>query len=104
VQVGAQWIIREMLLPQPGHQFGDSRSGVLRDALQDINEIGIRIDAVQSAGDDQTLDDSDVSGAEFGPEKKAMTVCYRSISINEKRGSSATMPAAPRRAPTCSRW
>jgi hypothetical protein len=43
---------------------------VLRDALQDINEIGIRIDAVQSAGDDQTLDDSDVSGAEFGPAKK----------------------------------
>jgi hypothetical protein len=70
VQVGAQWIIREMLFPQPGRQFCNPRSGVLGDALQDIDEIGIRIDAVQSASDDQTLDDSDVSGAEFGPAKK----------------------------------
>jgi hypothetical protein len=36
-------------------------------SLQHIDEIGVRVDTVQAAGDDQTLDDADVLGAEFGP-------------------------------------
>lgn len=40
---------------------------MLADTLQDIDEISVRIDAVQSAGDDQTLRDADLLGAEFGP-------------------------------------
>jgi hypothetical protein len=60
-----------LLFPEPWRQFGNPRCGVLCDALEHIDEIGIRIDAVQSAGDDQTLDDADVSGAEFGPAEKS---------------------------------
>ena len=40
---------------------------MLADPLQHIDQVGVRIDAVQSAGDDQALDDADVLGAEFGP-------------------------------------
>ncbi len=42
-------------------------AGCMADALQHIDQIGVRIDAVQSAGDDQALDDTDVFGAELGP-------------------------------------
>jgi hypothetical protein len=35
--------------------------------LQDIDEIGVRVNLVQSASDDQALDDSDVLGTQFGP-------------------------------------
>jgi hypothetical protein len=42
---------------------------VYGDALEHIDQIRVWIDAVQSARDDQTLDDPDVSCAEFGPAK-----------------------------------
>src|ERR1700676_833840 len=37
------------------------------DPLQHIDQVGVRIDAAQPAGDDQALDDADVFRAEFGP-------------------------------------
>ena len=40
---------------------------MLVDALQHVHEIGVRIDVVQAAGHQQTLDDADVLGAQFGP-------------------------------------
>jgi hypothetical protein len=43
---------------------------VLREALEDIDEVGVPIDAVQAAGDDQALDYVDVAGAEIGPAEK----------------------------------
>ena len=68
MQVGAQRIIGEVLFPQTRRQLCDPGGGVLRDPLEDVvDEIGIGIDAVQSAGHDQALNDTDVSGAEFGP-------------------------------------
>jgi len=39
---------------------------MLADALQNIDEVGVRIDAVQSAGDDQALRDADVLGVQTG--------------------------------------
>jgi hypothetical protein len=39
------------------------------DSLQHIDEIGAGINAVQSAGNDQTLDHADVFGTKFGPTK-----------------------------------
>jgi hypothetical protein len=45
-------MISEMFLPQAWSEFGNSRCGVQSDALEYIDEIGIRIDAVQSASDD----------------------------------------------------
>ena len=56
-----------MLRPESRREFSDSAGGVLADALEDVDEVGVRIDAVQSAGGDQALDDADVPGAEFGP-------------------------------------
>ena len=40
---------------------------MLSDTLQHIDEILIRIDAVQATGDDQALNDTDMLGAEFRP-------------------------------------
>lgn len=56
-----------MLLPQSGRKFGDAAGGLIGDALQNVDEIAIGIDAVQAAGDDQALDDADVFGAKLGP-------------------------------------
>jgi hypothetical protein len=40
---------------------------VSADALQHVHQVGLRIQAVQFAGGDQTLDDPQMFGAEFGP-------------------------------------
>ncbi len=40
---------------------------MLADALQDVDQVGVGIDAVEPAGDDQALDDADVFGAQLGP-------------------------------------
>jgi len=40
---------------------------VSADALQHVHQIGVRIQIVQFAGGDQTLDDPQMFGTEFGP-------------------------------------
>jgi hypothetical protein len=40
---------------------------MLADALQHIDQVGIRIDAVQAAGDQEALDDAYLLGTQFGP-------------------------------------
>jgi hypothetical protein len=47
-----QRIVGEMLFPEPRRQFGNPSGGVFPDALEHIDEIRVRIDAVQSAGDE----------------------------------------------------
>jgi hypothetical protein len=42
---------------------------MLADPLQYVGEVGVEIDAVQTARHDQTLSDTDVLRAEFGPAK-----------------------------------
>lgn len=44
----------------------DGGGGVLADVLQDIGQIGVGVDVVQSAGGEQALDDADLLGAELG--------------------------------------
>jgi hypothetical protein len=53
--------------PQPRGEFRDTGGGVLANTLQYIDEIGVRIDAVQTTGDDQALHDADVLGTELSP-------------------------------------
>jgi hypothetical protein len=67
--IGAQRVGREVLLPQARREFGDAARGVFADPLQHIDQIGIRVDAVESASHDQTLDDANVLCTEFGPAK-----------------------------------
>ena len=64
---GAQRVIGEEGFPEPGGELGDARGGMLADALQDVDQVGVGIDAMESAGDDQALDDADLFGAELGP-------------------------------------
>jgi len=40
---------------------------VLRDALEHIGEVGVRIDAMEATGDNQALNDGDVAGTKLGP-------------------------------------
>jgi len=64
---GSQRIVSEERFPEPWCEFGDARGGMLADSLQDIDQVGVWIDGVQPAGDDQALDDADLFGAELGP-------------------------------------
>ena len=67
VQVRAQRLVGEVLLPQPGRELGHARGRVLSDALQHVHQIGVRIDAVQPASGDQALHDASVLGADLAP-------------------------------------
>jgi hypothetical protein len=40
---------------------------MLADTLQHIDRVGVGINAVQAAGDDQALREADVFGTPFGP-------------------------------------
>lgn len=45
----------------------DAVGRMLADALQDVDEVVVGVDLVQSTGHDQALHDADVFGPEFGP-------------------------------------
>jgi hypothetical protein len=49
---------------------------MLADALQHVDEIGVRIDVMQSAGHQQTLHDANMSGAEFGPGEQPIAASH----------------------------
>jgi hypothetical protein len=77
VEVGAQRVGREVLLPLARREFGDAAHRVFTDPLQNIDQVGVWIDAMQSAGHDQTLDDADVLGTEFGPAEEPGLATHR---------------------------
>jgi hypothetical protein len=70
VDVGTQGIGGEVLLPVARREFDDAAGGMFADPLQPIDETSVRVDAVQSARDDQALDDANVLRPEFGPAEK----------------------------------
>ena len=47
------------------------------DALQDVDEIVVRVDLVQAAGDDEALQDTDVLSAEFCPTEQPCLASHR---------------------------
>ena len=59
-----------MLLPESRGELGDAAGGVQGDSLQNVDQVGVGIDAVQTTGDDEGLDDADVLGTELGPAKE----------------------------------
>jgi len=59
VDVRAQGILCEAGFPQPRRELGDLGRRMLADTLQHIDEVGVGIDLVQPAGNDQALDDAD---------------------------------------------
>ena len=56
-----------MLFPQTRSQLSDSTGGVKADPLQHIDQVGIGVDTMQAARDDQTLHDANVLGAQLSP-------------------------------------
>ena len=60
-----------MLLPQPRGQLRDTSSRVLPHALQNVDQVGVGIDTVQSASHEQALHNAYVFGAELGPAEES---------------------------------
>ncbi len=56
-----------MFFPQSWRELLDLTVRVDRYTLQDIGQIYVRIDIVQLAGADQTLDNADLFCAQLGP-------------------------------------
>jgi hypothetical protein len=77
VQGRAQRVGGEERFPAAGREFVDTFRGMLSDTLQDIDKIVVRVDAVQSAGDDQSLQGADMPGTEFGPSRTLWIVGFR---------------------------
>jgi hypothetical protein len=50
------WFTGEEDFPEPGYERGDARAGMLAHTLQDVDGVGVGIDAVKPEGDDQALD------------------------------------------------
>ena len=67
LDVRAQKVGHEVFFPEPWRQFDDARTGMLANSLQDIDQVVIRIDFVQSASGQRALHDADVLGTQFRP-------------------------------------
>ena len=67
MQRRAERIVVETLLPETRREFVHLAGRMLGDTLQHIDQIVVRVDLVETAGDDQALHDADVLGSEFGP-------------------------------------
>jgi|AOMP01.1.fsa_nt_gi hypothetical protein len=65
--MGGQLHENSALLPAALRQFRRCGAGVLADPLQDIDQVIVRVDIVESAGGEQTLHDADLFGAQFRP-------------------------------------
>jgi hypothetical protein len=51
-----------VFFPEPGREQPDILGRMRIDALQDVDEIVVRMDPMQAAGRDETLQDADVMG------------------------------------------
>ncbi len=69
----------ELRLPQARCEIDDILRRMLAHALQDIDQVGVDIDAVEFAGRDQALDDADLLGPELGPAKKPIVAVIESF-------------------------
>lgn len=67
MDVGAQRRGGEVLFPAPPDELFDVLGRVAVDALEDIDEVVVGFDGVQTAGDQQALDGGDGLGADLAP-------------------------------------
>lgn len=65
MDVGAQRRGGEVLFPAPRDELFDVLGRVAVDALEDIDEVVVGFDGVQTAGDQQALDGGDGLGADL---------------------------------------
>lgn len=94
-----------MLLPPPWRELGHARGRVFADKLKYVDQVGVRVDVLQSAGRDQALHDAGVLGADFcpteEPERRRLTAYERQVTSSFKMTRpirsklSAMRPALP---------
>ena len=56
IQQRASGLGGEVLLPEPGGELLDFALRMVGNSLQDVNQVGVGVDAVHSACGDETLD------------------------------------------------
>lgn len=66
-----------MLLPEPRCEKMDLSRRVVFDALQDIHQVGVRVDALEAARPQEALDDADVLGSDLGPAEEVVAASER---------------------------
>ena len=62
-----QRLISKELLSHPRRELGYTRCRVNAYALQYVQEVSVRVDAIQPARPDEALHDTGVLGTDFGP-------------------------------------
>src|SRR5690554_6765922 len=67
IDQGSQWLVCESQLPDSRGQIRYVPGRMLTHALQHIHQIGVRVQVVQFARGDQTLDDPNMLSPQFGP-------------------------------------
>ena len=80
---GGQWVVSKERFPPSRDEFTDPASRMFADALQDVDQVGVGVHAVQLAGDEQALDDSHPSGAHFGGARR-MKLGYARVSTTDQ--------------------
>lgn len=73
IEIGAQRLVGEVFFPQPRREELDLQRRMRIDALQHIDQIAIGIDAVQATRGEHTVDDADLSRADFRPTEEPMS-------------------------------
>jgi hypothetical protein len=67
IEVRSPRIIGEAFFPEPRRERGNVAGGMIFHALQHVDQVGVRIDPLQPAGGQQTVEDPDVLGPDLGP-------------------------------------
>ena len=70
VNIRPHRIVRKAIFPEARRQRGDVASRMMFHALQDVDQIRVRIDPLQSTGRNQALKHPNVLGPELGPAKQ----------------------------------
>jgi len=77
VQIRAQGIVGEVLFPQARGELGYVFGGVCTNPLEHVYEVIVGIDALEPAGAQEALDDTQVLGSQFGPTKEPIFPAQR---------------------------
>ena len=75
IEIGAQGVVREVLFPQAWGEEVDLQGGMGIDALPDIDQIDIGIDALEATGSEQTLKACQHGGHRLRSNRTTNCVC-----------------------------
>lgn len=84
IEIGFQRIGGEGVLPHPRRQLDHVGGGMQRHPLQHVDEIAVRIHALQPAGDQQALNEAHLARPEFGPAEQPGFPFMQSFAYKEQ--------------------